>query len=78
MSRCNASRWVLVAEAPARSAPPATLLEVYPPGLKIAPHTLYKVPSCRLSALLTPQFFGFSPSFKKIFRQTSPAVSTVR
>ena len=66
-SRCDASQWVLVVGAAARSAPPATLLEAQPPDLKIAPRALYKVPPHPLSTPLTPQFFGFSPLFKKFF-----------
>ena len=57
-----------VVEAPARSAPLATLLEASFPDLKITPRTLYKVPSDRLPASLAPQFFGFPPLFLKIFK----------
>ena len=63
MSRCDVSRRVLVVEAPARSAPLATLLEAYPPDSKIAPCTLYKVPSCHFPAPLALQLLGFSPLF---------------
>ena len=45
---------------------------------KIAPHTLFKMSPTRLPAPPDPQFFGFSPLFKKFFRQASPAVSAVR
>lgn len=68
MSRCDVSRRVLVVEAPARSAPLATLLEAYPPDSKIAPRTLYKVPLHHLPAPLTPPISGFSPLFLKVFK----------
>ena len=50
------------------TAPLATLPEVSFPDPKITPHTLYRVPSCHLPTLLTPQFLGFPPLFLKIFK----------
>lgn len=73
MSRCDVSRRVLVVEAPARSAPLATLLEAYPPDSKIAPHDLFKASPTHLPAPLAPQFFGFfavfHPFLKNFFAQ---------
>lgn len=75
MSRCDVSRRVLVVEAPARSAPLATLLEAYPPDSKIAPHDLFKASPTHLPAPLAPQFFGFfavfHPFFKNFFAPTT-------
>lgn len=61
-------RWAPAVEMPARSIPLATLLEVSSPDLKIIPHTLCKVRPGHPQAPLTPQFFGFSPLFLKIFK----------
>ena len=57
-------RWALVAEAPARSAPLAVLLEAQPPDSKITSHALYRAPLHRLQTPHAPQFLGFSPFFK--------------
>lgn len=67
-------RRVFIVEAPARSAPLATLPEVSFPDPKVAPHTLYKVPSCLLLAPLTPQFLGFPPLFQEFLKIFSPRV----
>ena len=72
MSRRDVSRQVLVAEAPARSTPLATLLEVSFPGLKIASHTLYKVRPSHLPSPLAPQFLRFPPLSKKFLKIFSP------
>ena len=61
------------------TAPLATLPEVSFPDPKITPHTLYRVPSCHLPTLLTPQILGFSPLSKKFLKFFSPrAPGTVR
>ena len=54
------------------AAPLATLPEVSFPDPKITPHTLYRVPSCHLPTLLTPQILGFSPLSKKFLKFFSP------
>lgn len=60
----------LVAEAPARGKPLATLLEVQRPVLKIVLHTLFKVSPTRLPVPLAPQIFGFHPFLKNFFAPT--------
>lgn len=60
MSRSDVSWWVLVSKASARSTPLATLLGVESPDLKIASHTLYKLPLRHLSY---PNFSVFHPFF---------------
>lgn len=79
-------RWALVAEAPARSAPLAVLLEAQPPDSKITSHALYRAPLHRLQTPHAPQFFGFSPfpaPFLKFFfaptaRQRPPCAESPR
>ena len=75
MSRCDVSRRVLVVEAPARSAPLATLLEAYPPDSKIAPHDLFKASPTHLPAPLAPQFFSFPPFLSPFLKNFSPRPS---
>lgn len=62
-SRYDVSRWVLVAEAAARSTPLATLLEVESPDAKIAPHDLFKASPNHLPAPRAPPIFDFPPLF---------------
>lgn len=68
MSRCDVSRRALVVGVPVRSAPLAALLEAPFSGLKIIPHTLYKVHPGHHPAPLALQFLGFPPLFLKIFK----------
>lgn len=82
MSHCDISQRALVVETPARTSPPATLLEAQPPGLKNRPtHPIYGAPAPPF-ALLAPQFLGFSPLFKKFFaklaRQCPPCAESPR
>jgi len=82
MSHCDISQRALVVETPARTSPPATLLEAQPPGLKNRPtHPIYGAPAPPF-ALLAPQFLGFSPLFKKFFakpaRPCPPCAESLR